>query len=171
MNQHLRTRALGLAAAIAVVAVAIAPATMAYANEDADAALEEIDELVDDWEDGFLSAEEALEFIDEVIHDLPAGARTGVLAEIDQIVHEWEDGDLTAEEAMEMIEALVHGPGGHDDEPADEEQAGEVAPAVTGSGGFSPAGSSNALIIAGLATAVALLLGGARVVTARQRAS
>lgn len=77
-------------------------------GDPADEALSEIDHLVHEWEDGDLTAEEALERIDAVIHDLPGEAMTDTLRAIDDLVHDWEDGDLTAEEALERIDELLH---------------------------------------------------------------
>ncbi len=162
-----------LLAAVSVVAlVGAAPAGFAMANGDE--ALDAIDHVVHEWDDGDITAEVAMEEIDHIIHDLSAAERTGVLAEIDDIVHAWEDGDMTAEAAMEAIDDLVHAAGhdDHDDEHADDEHADDEAagPAKVGSAGLVGAGSqTNLLLVLGGAGLMVALLGAGRVATTRNR--
>jgi len=77
--------------------------------------IKDIDHYIHEWEDGDLSAEEALEAIDDLVHHFFADHEhdcdhddEALIKEIDHYIHEWEDGDLSAEEAMEAIEDLVH---------------------------------------------------------------
>jgi ABC-type Zn uptake system ZnuABC Zn-binding protein ZnuA len=81
-----------------------------YNNDNYDSELEqlikEIDYIIHEWEDGDLTADEALEEIEDLIHDFPN--KNALIERIDYLIHEWEDGDLTADEAMEQIEDAIH---------------------------------------------------------------
>lgn len=128
----------------------------AHAQTPATVALGTIDELAHQWEDGEVSAEDALELIEEIIHGVPASQRTGVLLDIDDVVHHWEDGDLTAEAAMEQLAGVLHGDG-HDHDEA------EAVPSPATTGGASPAeiGTSVPLSL-GLLVLTAFIVGAAR---------
>jgi hypothetical protein len=151
-----------LAGALALAFLAAVPFSVAHADA-AHEAEEAIDEIVHLWEDGLISAEDALEAIEDLIHDVPASERTGILLDIDDVVHHWEDGDISAEDAMEQIEAIIHGRG-HGDGDAD----ATPAAAATGSAGLLGT-STNPMLALGLLGAALLLAGTARMATARGR--
>ena len=144
----------GLVAGVLIAA----SAQLVHAQTSTDAALDAIDDLVHQWEDATLGAEDALEQIEGIVHDVPASQRTGMLTDIDEVVHHWEDGETSAEEAMEEIAAILHAPQG---EPV-------PAPAASGHGGTREVGTPPALVL-GLVAATALLAGGARVARAPNR--
>ncbi len=129
-----------LAAAITVISLAVLPA---IANaQTADEVLDAVDDIVHHWQDGQVSAEEALEQIEELLHSIGASARTEILAAIDDVVHHAEDGEIEPEAAMVQIEEIVHGAGG----------AGHADP--------TPATTGNAdLLTASPATGIATILG------------
>ena len=68
--------------------------------------IEDIEHIIHEWEDGDMTAEEAMETIEDLIHDFQHHSH--LVNDIDHIVHEWEDGDMTAEEALDAIEDLIH---------------------------------------------------------------
>jgi len=147
-----------LVAAIAAVSLAVLPA-IASAQTAAEV-LDAVDEIVHHWQDGDLTAEEALEEIEELIHGIPASQRTPILTAIDEVVHHWEDGDIEAEAAMEQIEAIVHGAGG-----ASHAGPAGPTPAVTGSAGLLTASTSTGLATLVALTAMAIVLGAGRALT------
>jgi ABC-type Zn uptake system ZnuABC Zn-binding protein ZnuA len=85
-----------------------------HAEESAiDAFLAELDHIVHEWEDGDITADVAMEEIEELVHTFKHDhshneAFEAFLYELDHIIHEWEDGDITAEAAMEEIDDLLH---------------------------------------------------------------
>jgi VIT1/CCC1 family predicted Fe2+/Mn2+ transporter len=153
-----------LAPAIAIALFAVAPASALHAAP-ADDALEAIDEIVHQWEDGAIEAEAALEAIEEIVHDLAAADRNDLIRAIDAAIHDWEDGELTAEAALELIEGLLHGtiPAVVTAVPA-----APPAPATTGNAAPIVGGSATGMAL-GLAGITMLLLGGARLATVRSR--
>ncbi len=86
-------------------------------EQDPEHILEEIEHIIHEWEDGGITAEEALEAIEELMHDYHH--QDHILHEIEHIIHEWEDGDITAEDAMEAIDELMHHNEDHDHEGDD----------------------------------------------------
>ncbi|MDG6220002.1 MAG: metal ABC transporter substrate-binding protein, partial [Candidatus Thermoplasmatota archaeon] len=85
--------------------------------------LHEIDLILHGWEDGDMTAEEALGAIEGLIHEYMEHSQdesdhenvdehdheyeaNELMEEIDLILHGWEDGDMTAEEALGAIEGL-----------------------------------------------------------------
>jgi hypothetical protein len=155
-----------LAGALALAFLAAVPFSVAHADA-AHEAEEAIDEIVHLWEDGLISAEDALEAIEDLIHDVPASERTGILLDIDDVVHHWEDGDISAEDAMEQIEAIIHGRAHGDGHGHGDADASPTA-AATGSAGLLGTSSSPVLAL-GMLAAVLLLAGSARMATARNR--
>ncbi len=80
--------------------------------------LDDIDNIIHEWEHGHMTAEEALEAIKDLMHDHDDYHHDDILDDIDNIIHEWEHGHMTAEEAMEAIKDLMHD---HDDHDHDHE--------------------------------------------------
>ncbi len=72
--------------------------------------IEDIDHIIHEWEDGHMTAEDALEAIDDLIHQHEEDdhEQEHLIEDIDHIIHEWEYGNVTAEGAMEAIEDLIH---------------------------------------------------------------
>lgn len=103
-------------------------------DDHAAEAIDQIDYLVHEVEDGDMTAEQVLEKIDEVIHDLSSDDRNDTIRAIDGVVHDFEDGDTLSEEAIEEIEELLHeGENVHDDdqeEHEDEAEHGEFDPHI-----------------------------------------
>ncbi|MDA0815353.1 MAG: hypothetical protein O2924_02110 [Chloroflexi bacterium] len=146
-----------LVAGVVALALLLAAAMpTAHAQTPATVALSTIDELAHQWEGGEVSAEDALELIEEIIHGVPASQRTGVLLDIDDVVHHWEDGNLTAEAAMEQLAGMLHGDG-HDHDEAE----AVPSPATTGGAGLTESGTSAPLSL-GLLVLTAFIVGSAR---------
>jgi hypothetical protein len=146
----IRRLVLGAATMALVGAGAIA---LPASAQTSDVALDAIDELVHDVSDGVLDAEDALEQIEVIIHEIPASERSVELAVIDDVVHHWEDGEVEADAAIEEIADILHG-GSHV-----HGDAGTPAPAVTGMGDASATGSSAAMVVALFALTLALVSG------------
>ena len=79
--------------------------------------LHEADDILHEWEDGDMTAEEAMEAIEELIHRYAEQEHDQLdhdhddehtIEEIEHIIHGWKDGNMTAEEAMEAMEELIH---------------------------------------------------------------
>jgi zinc transport system substrate-binding protein len=99
-----------------------------YNNDNYDSELEqlikEIDYIIHEWEDGDLTADEALEEIEDLIHDFPN--KNALIERIDYLIHEWEDGDLSADEAMEQIEDAIHDYENHDEDNEHDDERDDV---------------------------------------------
>ena len=78
--------------------------------------IDEIDHIIHEWEDGDITAEDAMNEIEDLIHDHLEHESEDeheheldhLLEKLDRIIHEWEEGDITAEDALEEIEDLIH---------------------------------------------------------------
>ena len=89
-----------------------------YEESEKEHLLHSIDHIIHEWEEGEITAEEAMEEIEELVHiylehhheeEKDYGHNHEcVIEDIDHVIHEWEDGNITAEEALEALEALIH---------------------------------------------------------------
>ena len=147
-----------LAVVIAAVSLAVLPA-IASAQTAAEV-FDAIDDVVHHWQDGELTAEEALEEIEELLHSIPASQRSPILAAIDEVVHHAEDGDIEPKAAMELIEAIIHGAGG-----VSHAGPANPTPAVTGTAGLLATSPATGLATLVALTAMAIVLGAGRVLT------
>jgi len=148
----MKIRRLVLSAATVALVGAGALALPASA-QTSDVALDAIHELIHEVSDGAMTAEDVLEQIEVIVHEVPATERSAELAAIDDVVHHWEDGEVEADAAIEEIADILHG-GSHA-----HGDAGTPAPAVTGMGGVNASGSSAAMVLALFAVTAAIVSG------------
>ena len=112
--------------------------------------IEKIDHVVHEWEDGDILADDAMDAIEELLHEYLEHGHDHehdekdehghdhddelehLIEKIDYLVHEWEDGDILADDAMDEIEELLHEylEHEHDDDGHDHSHDSEYDPHV-----------------------------------------
>jgi len=160
-----------LAFGLAVALIGLWPVAAVHAQATG---LPAVDQVVHEWDEGKIKAEEAMKEIDTIVHAVPSAQRIGVLLQVDHVIHEWDGKKLTADAAMKEIEKLVHGQGGAHAPAATPapaaaaaaapaKSAGSPAPAKTGNAGLRDATPlSTPMAIGGVALLLALVVSARR---------
>ncbi|WP_182134689.1 zinc ABC transporter substrate-binding protein [Nitrosopumilus sp. b1] len=89
--------------------------------------LEEIAEVIEEFEEGHMTESQTLEAIEDILHEHEGDGHehgTGVIEEIEKLLHDIEDGHINGPDGIEEIHHLVSGEDIHDEEHEKEDKHG-----------------------------------------------